>query len=62
MKKYSIKTTDGNRFDFKSDEDIFNPIEAVQNNARFITFTIDDVTRTFNVDQIVSISEKEPDR
>ena len=58
MKKISIKTVDGNRFDFTHD----GPDQPYKiENNHWIVVKLDGVTRWFLIDNIVSITEKEVD-
>ena len=59
MKKYSIKTVDGNRFDIETDDDIMmNLRSAVRSGARFIVLDAKDCIKAFNIGNIVSVTER----
>lgn len=59
MKKYSIKTVDGNRLDIESEHDIMEQLRAaVRNNATFIMIDAGDSTKALNIGNIVSVTEK----
>ncbi len=58
MKKYSIKTVDGNRLDIESEHDIMEQLRAaVRNNATFIMIDAGDSTKALNIGNIVSVTE-----
>ena len=59
MKKYSIKTVDGNRLDIESEHDIMEQLRAaVRNNVTFIMIDAGDSTKALNIGNIVSVTEK----
>lgn len=58
MKKYSIKTVDGNRLDIESEHDIMEQLRAaVRNNTTFIMIDAGDSTKALNIGNIVSVTE-----
>lgn len=58
MKKYSIKTVDGNRLDIESEHDIMEQLRAaVRNNVTFIMIDAGDSTKALNIGNIVSVTE-----
>lgn len=66
MKEISIKTVDGSRFDTTSDgvtqktaEEMI--LEAAKSGAHFLQFFVDGGNKYFNIQNIVSITEKEID-
>ena len=60
MKQYSIKTMDGNRFDIETDEDLLMKLAAAVNiGAKLFPVHAKDCTKVFNIDNIVSITERE---
>ena len=59
MKKYSIKTVDGNRFDIETDKDVMMQLRtAVRSGASFIIIDANDCTKAFNIGNIVSVTER----
>ena len=59
MKTLSIKTVDGNRFDFLDKEGRFDNLEQELEENSFLCFPVDGGQKLFNIDRIVSISVKE---
>ena len=59
MKKVSVKTLDGNRNEFEVPDgwDVNSLISTYY--SRFLEFYIDNGTKYFNIDNIVSITERE---
>ena len=58
MKKYSIKTVDGSRFDHEMQpEEKRTPIQMLNDGAKFFSLIIDGGRKYFNVQNIVSITE-----
>lgn len=62
MKKISIKTIDGGRFDFM-DSDLQDPIHELRakpyGDVCWVVVPLKDCTRRFNIQNIVSITETE---
>jgi hypothetical protein len=59
MKSLSIKTVDGNRFDFLDKEGRFDNLEQELEENSFLCFPVDCGQKLFNIDRIVSVSVKE---
>ena len=59
MKSLSIKTVDGNRFDYLDKEGRFDNLEQEMEENSFLCFPVDGGHKLFNIDRIVSISVKE---
>ena len=61
MKKVSIKTVDGSRFDYEDRDGRFDNLEEELECNSFLIFPVEGGRKFFNIYQIVSISEKEVD-
>ena len=59
MKTLSIKTVDGNRFDYEDRDGRFENLENELECNSFLCFPVDGGHKLFNIDRIVSISVKE---
>ena len=64
MRKISIKTVDGGRFDYEDKQGLIPDVRALLNSwpyGAFYGFPTSDGVKYFNKDNIVSITEKEID-
>ena len=62
MRKISIKTVDGSRFDYEDKDELIPDVKALLNSwpiGAFYGFPIEGGYKYFNKDNIVSITEKE---
>ena len=65
MKKISIKTVDGGRFDYTDKDNlipsIYNLMNGLPHGNFFYGFPVENGIKFFNIQNIVSITEKEVD-
>lgn len=64
MKEYSIKTVDGNRYDFRTADDyIQNQLRGLTEMGKLLAISLGSHTdKFFNIDNIVSVTEKDCDK
>ena len=58
MRRYSIKTTDGSRFDFETTAFL---VESIPKDIRFLGIEVSNGKKYFNLENVVSIAETKVD-